>query len=77
MTVSMELIFSLGIQLISVGIFIGMYKTSLNFMQEEIKELKVEMARYNNVLSRLAVAENSVASAHKRIDEIIDEDRHN
>jgi len=75
MSVSAELIFSLCIQLVSVGIFIGMYKTSLTFMQDEIKELKIEMQKYNNVLSRLAVAENSVASAHKRIDDITEKNK--
>ena len=73
----MELIFSLAIQLISVGIFCGTYISSLSFMKEQIKELKEDMHKYNSVLERLAIAENSVASAHKRIDELVDEDRHN
>jgi len=73
MSVSTELIISLAIQLVSVGIVIGIYKTTINFMQEEIKELKNEMRRYNSVLSRLAVAENSIASAHHRIDSLEEE----
>ena len=73
MTLSMELIFSLAIQLISVGIFIGINKTSLNFMQEQIKELKEDMRKYNSVLERLAIAENNIKSAHRRIDEIVNE----
>lgn len=77
MTVSMELIFSLGIQLISIGIVIGIYRTTINFMQDQIKELKEDMKKYNSVLERLAIAENSIKSAHNRIDELIDENRHN
>lgn len=65
---SPELIISVVIQLVSVGIFIGMFKTSLSFMQEQIKDLKEDMHKYNNVLARLAVAENSLKSAHHRID---------
>jgi hypothetical protein len=68
MNISLELIFSIIIQLVSIGIFIGMFKTSLAFMQEQIKDLKEEMHRYNSVLSRLAVAENSIKSCHSRID---------
>lgn len=68
MNISLELIFSIIIQLVSIGIFIGMFKTSLSFMQEQIKDLKEEMHRYNSVLSRLAVAENSIKSCHNRID---------
>jgi septal ring factor EnvC (AmiA/AmiB activator) len=71
------------IQLIAVGIFIGVYKTTIAFMQqqqEEIKrqikedkaELKADMKKYNNVLERIAVAENSISAAHHRIDSIED-----
>ena len=39
-------------------------------MQEQIKDLKEEMHRYNSVLARLAVAENSIKSCHNRIDTV-------
>lgn len=57
------------IQIVTVGIFIGIYKTTISFMQKQIEELREEMHRYNNVLSRLAVAENSISSCHRRIDD--------
>lgn len=66
--ISPELVISVIIQLIAIGIFIGVYKTTIAFMQEQIKDLKEDMRKYNNVLSRLAVAENSISSAHHRID---------
>ena len=76
---SPELIISVVIQLITAGIFIGAFKTTVSFMQsqiEEIKdtlkedkqELKDEMKRYNSVLERMIIAEQSTRSAHKRID---------
>lgn len=70
--ISPELIVSVVIQLIAIGIFIGVYKTTIAFMQEQIKDLKEDMRKYNDVLSRLAVAENSISSAHHRIDGIED-----
>ena len=70
MNFSPELIISVIIQLISVGIFIGVFKTSLAFMQEQIKDLKEEMRRYNNVLERTIIVEQAVKSAHHRIDAI-------
>ena len=70
--ISPELIISAIIQLISIGIFIGMFKTTINFMQEQIKDLKEEMRKYNNVLERMIIAEQSVKSAHHRIDGIED-----
>lgn len=78
---SPELIISVIIQLITAGIFIGCFKTTVSFMQEQIieikhnlkedkQELKTEMRRYNDVLSRLAVAENSIKACHNRLDNI-------
>ena len=67
------------IQLVSVGIFIGVYKTTISFIQKQIEEiknqakadkdeLKSDMRRYNSVLERMAIMEQSVKSAHHRID---------
>lgn len=81
MNFSPELILSVIIQLIAVGIFIGVFKTTIAFMQEQIadiktnlkedkKELKDEMAKYNNVLSRMIIVEQATKSAHHRIDNI-------
>lgn len=76
---SPELIISVIIQLISVGIFIGVFKTTITFMQQQIieikqnlkddkQELKDEMRRYNCVLERMTINEQAVKTAHKRID---------
>lgn len=81
MQLSPELIISVVIQLVSVGIFIGVFKTTVAFMQQQIgeikndlkadkQELKEEMAKYNNVLERMIITEQSTKSAHKRIDTI-------
>ncbi|MBR2735634.1 MAG: hypothetical protein IKE05_05530 [Clostridia bacterium] len=81
MQLSPELIISVVIQLVSVGIFIGVLKTTVAFMQEQIgeikedlkadkQELKDEMRRYNGILERMIIAEQSTRSAHKRIDTI-------
>lgn len=67
------------IQVGTVGVFIGIYKSTIAFMQQQIEEiknqakedkqeLKNEMCKYNNVLSRMAVAENSIRSCHHRVD---------
>lgn len=76
MTLSTEFFLSIIIQLLTAGIMIGVYKATIDFMQQQISELKDDMRKYNNVLSRLAVAENSLKSLHHRVDEIIEE-RHN
>lgn len=68
MSFSPELIISVVIQLIAVGIFIGVFKTTVAFMQQQIIEIKDEMKKYNNVLERLIITEQAVKSAHKRLD---------
>lgn len=81
MNLSTELIFSITLQIVSVSFFVGVYVTTVKFIGKQIdelkqqskddkEELKTEMRRYNDVLSRLAVAENSINSAHHRIDKM-------
>jgi cell division protein FtsL len=68
--ISPELIISVTIQLVAVGIFIGVYKTTIAFMQLQIQELKEDMRKYNNILERMIRVEDSTKSAHKRISAI-------
>ena len=78
---SPEFIFFVITQVLTTGIIIGVYKTTISFMQKQIEEIKNqakedkqeltnEMRRYNNVLSRIAVAETSIKAAHHRVDVI-------
>lgn len=46
---------------------IGEIKSDLKADKQELKE---EMRKYNNVLERMIVAEQSTKSAHHRIDEL-------
>lgn len=71
MHISTELMFSLVIQLVAVGIFIGVYKTTINFMQQQIIDLKDDMKKYNNMLERMIRVEDKVNAAHNRIDDIM------
>ena len=58
-------------------------KTNLKNDKHELKEnmkidkqeLKEEMRKYNSVLERMIICEQSTKSAHKRIDDIIDENK--
>ena len=79
MNIGLEFIITLVIQLLILAFFVGIYTATIKFMQKQIedlketlledkKELKDEMAKYNNVLERMIITEQSVKSAHKRID---------
>ena len=65
--ISPDLIISVTIQLIAIGIFIGVYKTTISFMQLQIQELKEDMRKYNNILERMIRVEDSTKSAHQRL----------
>ena len=65
--ISPALIISVTIQLIAIGIFIGVYKTTISFMQLQIQELKEDMRKYNNILERMIRVEDSAKSAHQRL----------
>lgn len=68
MNISIELGISIVIQLVAIGIFIGVYKTTIAFILEQIKDLKEDMRKYNNILERMIRCEDSTKSAHHRID---------
>ncbi len=70
LNINPDLIISVTIQLVAIGIFIGVYKTTIAFMQLQIQELKNDMRKYNNILERMVVNEQSTKSAHHRIDEV-------
>ena len=85
-SISAEFTVSLIVQVVILAFFAGIYVATIKFICKQIDELKTqskddkeelkeEMRRYNNILSRMAVAENSIASAHKRIDDIVEKKR--
>ena len=70
MSIGQEFLISLFIQLLILAFFVGIYVATIKFMDAQIKELKEEMRKYNNVLERLIITEQSTKSAHHRIDEL-------
>lgn len=79
MSIGLEFIITLVIQLLILAFFVGIYTATIKFMGKQIedlketllqdkKELKDEMAKYNNVLERMIITEQSTKSAHKRLD---------
>lgn len=70
MSISFEFALCLAVQLLTAGICIGVYKSTIAFMKEQIVELKVDMKKYNNVLERMIKVESSTKSAHHRLDKL-------
>ena len=45
---------------------------SIAVMHYKIEDLTKKVEKHNNVVERMAVAENSIKSAHRRIDDLVD-----
>ena len=86
MSIGAEFIISLIVQLLILAFFVGIYVSTIRNMEKQIEELKEtlrqdkqelkdDMHKYNNVLERMIVDEQSTKSAHHRLDrleEIVD-----
>ena len=70
MQISSELLLLIVINLVSAGIFIGGLATSIKFIEGQIKRLEIKQDKHNNLIERMAIVEQSVKSAHKRIDKM-------
>ena len=70
MTVSLEFLLLIIINVLSSGIFLGGLAMSIKYIEQQIKRLETKQDRHNNLLERMAVVEQSTKSAHHRLDEI-------
>ena len=67
---SYEFILLLVINIVSAGIAIGSYAKSIKYIEEHIMRLEAKQDKHNCLIERMVVVEQSVKSAHKRIDEM-------
>ena len=70
MKISSELLLLIIINITSAGIFIGGLAMSIKFIEEQIKRLETKQDKHNNLIERMAIVEQSVKSAHHRIDDL-------
>lgn len=68
MNVSLEFFLVLIVNILSAGIFVGGLGMSIKFIEEQIKRLEEKQDKHNGLIERMVVVEQSVKSAHKRID---------
>ena len=85
MNVATEFLISLFVQLLILAFFVGIYVSTIKniekqmaemklALKEDKEELKQDMRKYNSVLERMIINEQSVKSAHHRIDRIEESD---
>ncbi len=63
-----EFLLLLFINILSAGIAVGSYSKSLKYIEEHIKRLEEKQDKHNCLIERMVAVEQSIKSAHHRID---------
>ena len=70
MTLTHEFLLLIIVNVLSAGIFIGGMAMSIKFIEAQIKRLEIKQDKHNNLIERMVTVEQSVKSAHHRIDDL-------
>ena len=68
MSISMELMIVIVVNVMTAGIFLGGLAMSIKFIEQQIKRLEDKQDKHNNLVERMVKVEESTKSAHKRLD---------
>ncbi len=77
MSISLDLLVVIIINVMTAGIFIGGLAMSIKFIENQIKRLEEKQDKHNCLIERMVKVEERAKSAHKRIDKIENNDNHN
>ena len=69
MSISLELLIMIIVQVLAGGIYIGGLAMAIKFIEKQIDSLIKRQEKYNNVIERQFFCEQSLKSEHKRLDE--------
>ena len=72
MNISVELGLTIAAQLITIGIFVGKLNTLQKMVEFRLDQLEKKQDRYNHLQERMTRNEESLKSAHKRLNEVED-----
>lgn len=70
MSISLELMIVIIINVMTAGIFLGGLAMSIKFIEKQIKRLEEKQDKHNNLIERMVKVEESTKSANHRIDNI-------
>lgn len=68
MSISLELMIVIVVNVLTAGIFLGGLAMSIKFIEQQIKRLEEKQDKHNNLVERMVKVEESAKSAHKRLD---------
>ena len=70
MNISVELGLSIAAQILTIGIFVGKLNTLQKMVEFRLDRLEKKQDRYNHLQERMTRNEESLKSAHKRLNEV-------
>lgn len=69
MTLSMELLVMIVINVLLGGVYIGGLAMAIKFIEKQIDNLAAKQDKHNSVIERTFFCEQSLKSEHKRLDD--------
>lgn len=75
MSISIEVALVLVVNLISIGIWVGSMSSFRKHINYRLDKLEEKQDKHNKLIERMTVVEQSVKSAHHRIDGIENKNR--
>jgi hypothetical protein len=68
MELPVNLVVSIVIQLVGIGVFAGIMKTSVSYIEKTLVRLERKQDLHNGLIERMVKVEESTKSAHHRLD---------
>ena len=72
MSISIELLVVIVINVLSAGVFLGGLAMAIKYIEKQIARLEEKQDKHNCLIERMVKVEESTKSAHRRIDEFFD-----
>lgn len=72
MSISLEFLLIIIINVLSAGVFLGGLAMAIKYIEQQIARLEEKQDKHNCLIERMVKVEESTKSAHRRLDEIMD-----
>ena len=73
MTLSIEVLIMIVVQVVTGGVFIGGLSMAIKFIEKQLDRIEVKQDKYNGIIGRVFACEKSLEAGHKRLDSIEDD----
>lgn len=68
MSLSLELLVMIIVQVLAGGLYLGSLGMAIKFIEKQIERLETKQDKHNSIIERTFFCEQSLKSEHKRID---------